>query len=240
MPFTVFSHQYLQTKRNSYSYPAVALQGKVGALVEKRFRTMHDLDNFLHSQLVSKNNEQMLNGYLSVIFWGHYSGQNGKVLINRALGKVKLAYQGQDRKLKNGETQRMKGVLDVGVGDVLNNLSTAIRLIQLDQCGEALNILTNLPGLGMAFASKICAFIDPNKCGVVDSVIAAKHPCFGFSLTGKYVSRTNDNCERYDAYCDYLRKIASDLNADEDHATWTDRDESKYPWRAVDVERALY
>ncbi len=148
MPIHELPHEYLQAQRNAYAYPAVALDGNAQAYTERDFETTHALDHFLHSQLVSENAENKLMGYLAVIFWGHYSGKNGQILRNRALGKVRLAYEGHNRLRRNGDMQRIRGVLDLRIEDVLAILTTAIGLVHADQFGDALNVLSELPGIG--------------------------------------------------------------------------------------------
>jgi len=100
--------------------------------------------------------------------------------------------------------------------------------------------LTELPGLQFAFASKVVAFLRPETCGVIDSIIAGKFNKFGFALAGKYVRNSRENGNRYDAYCDFLTNTAAGLNAQGEHLKWTDRDGARHEWRAIDIERAMY
>jgi hypothetical protein len=98
-----------------------------------------------------------------------------------------------------------------------------------------------LPQLGPVFASKVCAFLAPAKCGVIDSIIASKYPQFGFSIDSKgYVKGTATNIRHYDSYCAFLRDQAQDLNRAGDDFLWKDRDNTSQRWRAVDVERAIF
>jgi hypothetical protein len=61
------------------------------------------------------------------------------------------------------------------------------------------------PQLKFAFASKVCAFILPEKCGVVDSVIVAAHPQLGFEVDPRgYVRKNKANADRYTEYCALL------------------------------------
>lgn len=232
--------QQLQASRNAYNYPAVALDGALGAFTVIQFPTTSQLDAYLNGLLTSHNNNDKVLGYLGVLFWGHYSGQDGRIGQARALGKVNLAYVGKNRVVK-GQTQRMRGVLDITVNVAANYIDQAIANIANNQYGNALSNLGNLAQLQIAFASKVCAFIDPTKCGVIDSVIAANYPQFGFVVNnGGYVTNTVGNRNLYDAYCLCLQQTAARLNADQNYSTWTDRDGTAHPWRALDVERALY
>lgn len=232
--------QQLQANRNAYNYPVVALGGALGAFTVVQFTTTSQLDAYLNGLLTSHNNNDKVLGYLGVLFWGHYSGQDGRIGQARALGKVNLAYDGMNR-VVNGQTQRMRGVLDITVGVAANYIDQAIANIANNQYGIALSNLGNLPQLKIAFASKVCAFIDPTKCGVIDSVIAENHIQFEFELSNeRYVKNTVGNRNLYNDYCLCLQQTATRLNADPNYSTWTDRDGSQHKWWALDVERALY
>ena len=135
----------------------------------------------------------------------------------------------------------MRGVKDIGVDSVAQEIRTAFASLMSDQYAEALRRLCGLPQLRVAFASKVCAFLIPSKCGVVDSVIAESYPCFGFSVDDNgNVRNTADNRRNYAAYCSFLQKQADTLNSQGEPFQWKDRDGLRYPWRAVDIERALY
>jgi len=87
----------------------------------------------------------------------------------------------------------------------------------------------------------VCAFMKPTQCGVIDSVIAANRPEFGFAVNhGGFVKPTLANKDRYQAYCERLVTEARELNTMGPAYKWQDRDRTQHEWRAVDVERALY
>jgi hypothetical protein len=233
-------YQQLRANRNNYDYPAVALDGNLGQFNVVHFGSMTALDNYIHNLIVSPDQHEKILGYLSVIFWGFYSGQDGVIRENRALGRVNLAYNGRDRVVR-GNRQRIRGVIDHGFDVVTNHINCAIRFIEQDQYSDALMSLSNLPQLQVAFASKVCAFIDPNKCGVIDSVIASKYPSFGFAINDDgIVTNTNANRQRYHDYCVCLQHMAEQVNQHINDFRWTDRDGQLYDWRALDVERAMY
>ncbi|MBU2858386.1 hypothetical protein HF289_16485 [Acidithiobacillus ferrooxidans] len=234
-----FPSQQMQTQRNAYAYPTVALGGALGNFTVENFPGTQTLDQYLNELLSSPSDESRVLGYLSVIFWGHYSGQDGRIRQERAFGKVGLAYNGQNRVVRD-RPQRMRGVLDIGVGVAAGYISTAANHIQNNEFAYALATLSRLPQLQIAFASKVCAFINPQQCGVIDSVIAENHPRFGFTLVNGYVQNNVQNRNRYGHYCAFLQETAKELNADLQFSSWTDRDHNQHEWRAVDVERALY
>jgi len=83
-----------------------------------------------------------------------------------------------------------------------------------DRYAEALGLLCDLPQLRPAFASKVCAFLAPTKCGVVDSVMVKNYPRFGFSVDGDgYVTNTSKNRSNYAGYCSFLQEQAGTLNS---------------------------
>jgi hypothetical protein len=127
-------------------------------------------------------------GYLSTVFWGYYSGQDGVLRVPRAQSRVRLALIG----IRDG---RIGGVERAGC-----TIRDALDLLDSNRCGDALSLLSELPQLRPAFASKVCAFLAPTKCGVIDSIIAAKYRQFGFS-TDRYgnVHKTASNLRRYDS-----------------------------------------
>jgi hypothetical protein len=224
-------------KRNAYSYPAVGLSGCIDCWAEVDFVSTHQLDCHQRRLLLSDANEQTVLGYLSTIFWGYYSGKDNAIHSDRAKGKVRLALDGKDRR-RNG---RMRGVKDVGIDSVAQEIRTAFASLMSDQYAEALRRLCGLPQLRVAFASKVCAFLIPAKCGVADSVIAESYPRFGFSVDDNGdVKNTADNRRNYAAYCSFLQEQADVLNSQGEPFQWNDRDGLRYPWRAVDIERALY
>jgi hypothetical protein len=131
-----------QDRRNSYAYPAVALRGLCADPVVVDFGSTTAMDEYLCALLLSDEAEEKVLGYLSVVFWGFYSGQDGQIRKERALGKVALAWNGKDRQV-NGRTQRMRGVLDLGIECVAGRISEATQRIAANNFSEALRTLQN-------------------------------------------------------------------------------------------------
>lgn len=231
--------QYL-ARRNVYSYPAVGLDGTLQQYAERRFPSLMAMEDFNRALLRSQNDADSVLGYLSVVYWGHYTGQNQVVRSQRALGKVRLALDGKYRKRK-GKLERMRGVVDLGASAVAKVIRQAATSVDNGQYGEALTTLSKLPQLNFAFSSKVCAFLAPEKCGVIDSVIAKKHTRLGFEVDASgYVRNKLTNAAKYTSYCALLKKEADALNASGAQFMWRDRNGTACRWRAVDVERALY
>jgi hypothetical protein len=239
MPFPTIDNAALLQRRNSYAYPAVTIDAGAQTWVELNFTSMFALDTCLNQRLNSANADEVILRYLGALFWGHASGANGRNIRPRAHGKVRLAYAGQNR-IVNGQTQRMRGILDVGKTVVVGHIRSAISHIRNDRYADAISELNELPQLKVAFSSKLCSFIAPDKCGVIDSQIAERFPEIGFLLRGGYVVDNTKNRMKYGDYCLWLQTRSSSLNSDPCHAYWTDRDGTQRAWRAVDVERGLY
>ena len=213
--------QGLKRGRERYAYPCLVLRGGR----PHKLRTTSSLDGYHSALLNSQITAKKVNGVLSVIFWGHSSGQDGTLKVNYALTKVRRAIEGEN-------------FSNVAVASIVSN---SAQLIRRRRYGQAVRCLTSIPQLGFAFASKVCAFLSGDDCGVVDSVIAERYPGFGFDVDDNGYLRNNRlNAESYDKYCRFLRQQAAKLNDMGARLNWRDRDRIRYLWRAVDVERALY
>lgn len=231
--------QYL-TRRNAYAYPAVGLDGTLASYAHRTFTSIRSMEAHHRSLLRSDDDDKCVLGYLSVIYWGHYSGQDKIVRASRALGKVRLAKDGADRERK-GKVERMRGVADVGVNIVAARIRQATALVDSGKYGDALRHLAKLPQLNFAFASKVCTFLLPEQCGVIDSVIADAHPKLGFQVDSEgYVRNNRTNATNYASYCEFLSREAQVLNISGPTFMWVHLDKSLCIWRAVDIERAIY
>jgi hypothetical protein len=215
--------------RNAYSYPAVGLDGSIESWTQVDFLSTLRMDRHHHELLTCREDTKVVLGYFSAVFWGYFSGQDGVLRAARAHSRVRLA---------------LKVILDGRLGGVESTgrkIRAAASLLETHRCGEALSLLWELPQLGPAFASKVCAFLAPTECGVVDSIIAAKYQQFGFCTDRQgNVKKSTSNAGRYDSYCSFLRENAEKLNQAGSKLRWKDRDTTLQAWRAVDVERALY
>jgi hypothetical protein len=209
-------------RRNAYAYPAVGLTGTCAEFHARDFASLRAMEDYHQDLLRSPIEERAVFGYLSVLYWGHYSGKDQVKRGPRALGKVRLAMTGTDRQRK-GRIERMRGIEDIGITVAADVVCEAARLIDRSQFGQALKALRELPQLNFAFASKVCAFLCPERCGVIDSVIAKKHSQFGFAVdSGGYVRRNNTNATTYTDYCEFLSRKGAWLNSIGEEFKWQD------------------
>lgn len=184
----------LVKNRNAYKYPAVWLAGSIESWTQEDFTSTLQMDRHHHEVLTSLDDASTVFGYLSVVFWGYFSGRDGTDNFGRAESRAKLA------------RKAIQGGRAGGVGGASHKIREARSLLESDQCGKSLRLLWELPQLGPAFASKVCAFLAPTKCGVVDSVIARNYPDFAFCANPKgFVKRLAGNAYSYDWYCSVLR-----------------------------------
>lgn len=217
-------YRYL-ARRKAYSYPAVGLRTRT---VGRRFASVTAMERHLYRLFRSANPADVVLGYLSVIYWGHYLGRSGKPNAPRALSKVHLALGGLSKKgLKDEDTAAL--------------IRAAASLLRMRRSELAIRMLMKLPQLKMAFASKVCSFLDSDCHGVIDRVIARKYRKLGFAFDAQgYVSNGRDNILAYVQYCQFLTRQARSLNSLGTAYRWRERAGPSRRWRAVDVERALY
>ncbi|AOA06163.1 hypothetical protein [Pseudomonas sp. TMW 2.1634] len=225
--------------REKYTYPCVGLAIDAGVRNPIRFSTTLKLDEYHRKLLRSEADNALLLGFLSVLYWGHYSGAAGIVKSNRAMSKTTLALNGKGY-LRKGRPQRIRGLIDFKPGGAVAVLRQAASEIEKGNFGDAIKTLCALPQIQFAFASKLAAFMAPEKCGVIDSVIVKNNPDLGFYLRGGYISNVKGNFPLYQHYCERLQSIAESLNAQGDAERWLDLDGTSNAWRAIDVERAMY
>ena len=225
--------------REGYMYPCVGLKNEDGARAPIAFSTTTKLDEYHRNLLRSKVDDECLLGFLSVLYWGHYSGASGVIKSDRAFSKVTLAMNGKGYTRK-GQHQRIRGLVDYPLGRAVALLRCAVSEIDQGMLGQSIYTLCALPQIQFAFASKIAAFISPEKCGVIDSVIVEKMPSLGFALRDGYITNVKGNFPLYQSYCEYLQKTALSLSQQGDAKRWLDRDGTPNAWRAIDVERAMY
>lgn len=104
---------------------------------------------------------------------------------------------------------------------IQETLQNAHSSIQEDQIGNALDQITNLQSLGVAFGTKILKFLDPTRCVVLDRVISNR---LGYPLSSEgYLSFIDDCATIRDAL------TAGNLTRHDGQA-----------FRLADVEMAIY
>lgn len=191
-----------------------------------------DLDNYHHSLLTSSNDQEILVGFLSVIFWGYISGADGVVRKARALSKVRAFRDG------------IKGKSPTPKSDLISIIKTAREFVGMNDLKNALHELMKIKYLGMSFSSKIIMFMDPDKSAVYDSIIASQLES-DLNLDFLYINTTGSSkkhkinqSKTYKMWCDFCRDTAILLN--EKNAQWIDWNGKCENFRAVDVERAFF
>lgn len=121
--------------RDSYAYPCVGLAMEEGTRAFVSFPTTMKLDEYHRTLLRSKQDEKALLGYLSVLYWGHYSGAAGVVKANRALAKTTLAVDGRDY-VRKGRRQKIRGLVDFQPGEAVAVIRCAVDEIDAGQFGK--------------------------------------------------------------------------------------------------------
>ena len=72
------------SKREAYSYPAVGIDGTIEAWARVPSLSTWQMDRHHQELLISIENTRVVMGYVSTVFWGHFSGQDGKIREERA------------------------------------------------------------------------------------------------------------------------------------------------------------
>lgn len=193
------------------------------------------LDEHHRKLLSSDAEEDVLHGVLSVVFWGFASGSDGRFRKNRALARA-----GQ---FLTGRRYRGRLLAPTPVRDLVSTVRAAQEAIVANELGRALTTMMETRFLGMSFASKILMFMAPETAAVYDAVVYSKLKSGRFLPVGVAVNPAPSGAERrkataYQAWCAYCTHVAAQLNSA--GVRWSDWDGRRYPWRAVDVERAIF
>lgn len=186
------------------------------------------LDTYHKKLLLSDNENEVLIGFLSVIYWGYISGSDSVIRPARALSKVRLFRDGLPGKIPTPRTE------------LIASIKNAREKVISKDFGGALNTLINVKFLGMSFASKIIMFMDPENAAVYDSIISLRlksDPNLEFLYVKTSGANTNQQ-KIYQMWCDFCAESAKIINQHKE--TWTDWNGSAEAFRAVDVERAFF
>jgi hypothetical protein len=190
-----------------------------------------ELDQYHNSLLLSNNIEDVVLGVCSVQFWGYLSGKNGAMSEGRALARTHWFLNGREGEQGNSATE------------IYNKVVSARKFIHLLKIKEALRELMSLRYLGMSFASKVLAFISPEKCAVYDSLIAELLKNSAAPIHREMYIRPHlpeaKSSEIYEKWCAYCSDLANYMNSHPLYY-WTDWSGVNNPWRAVDIERSLF
>src|SRR4051812_9978630 len=187
-----------------------------------------------HSALLNSDCPiKMLNGILSVVYWGNYADRDGGI-NHFALQRAKWVVCGKKRKDGVSAPLSLKEIVD--------HFENARQCLSRNEFAHALHDAVQIKFIRMPFASKLLAFTAPAKAVVYDSVISdylmqSENPI----LRGMGVPVTRTGKRQLDAYqkwCLFCQSEARILNETGEH--WRDWNGDDHEWRAIDVERAHF
>jgi hypothetical protein len=235
----------LVNARNAYAYPSIGLCASKNlddvalwqeSFEAKTFKSTLYLDVHHTSHLLSKDDDDVLLGIYSVIYWGYItSGGRSKIRCNwLSVGNAK-------------NNQLSLDYISKAVG--VKIVRTAAEHIQRGEYAQALLEIRKLPHVGMSFGTKFLAFLDPENVGILDEKIT-RHLALGSftEVLGKntvqqLIKPNNESAiaasQRFQIYCDVLNKIKQAVNKQKLY--WQDASGAEMcRFRAIDLERALY
>ncbi|MET4843685.1 hypothetical protein [Bradyrhizobium japonicum] len=190
-----------------------------------------ELDNFHSALLASDDPQELLHGLLSVVFWGYVSGTDGNIREARALKRTCWHLRGK----ANSSPQMPL--------EIILHLENARELLEEAQIGDALIEVMRIKFLGMAFGSKVLAFMNSKVAAVYDEVISLRleghsNPTLSRLANGVKLTRKVDQANLYADWCGWCFEKARTINAA--GVLWRDWNGADNAWRAVDAERAFY
>lgn len=181
------------------------------------------LDAFHHGLLHAASPQNQFDGVLSIVYWGHFAKRTG-VPNPYALSRTRWLLVG-----KRGRHRRSVAFVSRRVREARNRLAESPPNLR-----RAIDALDEIAFIGLSFASKILAFMDPERCAVLDAVILRR---LHHSTDAGLRAITKD-AAGFEAWCLRCQDAAAILNARS--STWIDWDGTPQRWRAVDVERAVF
>lgn len=238
-----FTPGQLQGFRGSYNYPKaymrIANEGETGdvQLFERGpmavFCRPADgevtdlwLDQYHQNMLLSEHPEQVVLGLASAIYWGFYTFSH-----NYAVNRIHWFLQGR---LPYGNSVSPNGAMLC--------LETAHGYANKGHLGQAISGLSGQNQLSRTpFASKIIAFLAPDKAGVYDNRIrnGLNQNSYPLSIRNGVGSvHTPTVQKRYQSWCEYLQQVAGLLNQKD--WRWSCGADKEQLWRPLDVERSLF
>ena len=203
-------HNALAAHLQDYNYPRSSLRQrkKKTGLGDERLDIFmevveHDtqdaLDTHHHELLTSDDDKDLIAGYLSVLYWG-FLAYNPNLALTRVQHSLHSITE-------NGSPN-----------DIIEAVRDGVRHAERLDFYTAVERFCTLPQISFSFATKLCAFSNPDNAGVLDSVIN-DHYAIGLKMN----SSSKVNRMTYQCYCELLTQKASQLGC-----------------RAIYVERALY
>ena len=122
----------------------------------------YELDKFHRGLMQSENEDDLIHGLLSVVFWGFSSGVGGRLNTPRALSRAKAIAVGT----KNAPPQP--------INEIIAHLKRSRQLLNASQITGAFLEARQIKFLQMSFASKLLTFMDPNVAAVYDAIISLR------------------------------------------------------------------
>ncbi|AYG95654.1 hypothetical protein D8I30_11020 [Brevundimonas naejangsanensis] len=189
------------------------------------------LDRY-HGQLLhSDHDSDVLLGVASVTFWGFAQGRGGRFTTARALARAKHIAGLGKRSADDG------AVIVEAVRSIAVDLAQARR-------ADAIARAMRLKHHGLAFASKLLAFIAPATECVYDEVISLRlkastdQRLIALHVPTVGQHRMTEKAQAYVGWAELCSSTAQGLDAA--GRPWTDWNGEQQAWRAVDVERAFF
>jgi len=226
--------------RNSYNYPAIGLftneiLNDIGnwenVYKQHKFNTSLDLDIHHTSHLLSKNENDVLLGIYSVMYWGYIT--SGAKSITRC------------NWLSNGNARNKQLSLKyMGKSKAVDIIRKSESFLNNSRYSDALTEIRKLPHVGVSFGTKFLAFIDPENVGILDEKIIRHLASDSFNdilekETIRDLNKPKNPSIRFQAFCEALNIIKTNLN--KNGCQWSDLSGAKMNrFRAIDVERAFF
>ena len=124
------------------------------------------LDAYHHGLLHSACPQDQFDGVLSIVYWGHFAKRTG-AHNPYALSRTRWLLKG-----KRGRRRRTVAFVSRRVTEARNCLAASPPNLR-----RAIEALDEIAFIGPSFASKILAFMDPQRCAVLDAVILHQLHC---------------------------------------------------------------
>lgn len=231
--------------RNAYNYPPIGLvlRQPLGAVADwesayevHRFPSTLEIDNHHYQCLSSADDEAVILGLFSVVYWGY--------ITSGSLSRARCNW------LAVGKRQSPQNSLaHLGKAFAVDCVRRASRYLDAGDVALALREICKLPYVGLSFGTKILAFMDPETLGVLDDKITENMAVgtFGQVLEVEVIEKLKKPKyesprraeQRYVTFCQVLNGIKNDLNCE--GMGWADASgASMTRFRAVDVERSLF
>jgi hypothetical protein len=200
------------------------------------------LDSAFGAGLRSGEPAEQQRALSSIVYWGFYTFGAGYATLRVA----RLIEPDQPGRYALGSAAANKA------------LSAAVQFADQNRPEAALAALSDISQLSRTpFASKVVAFLSPQSAGVYDNRIQrilakARTRSDGLLrslLEDSDLARMQDGVgpvrtarvqARYAAWCAFLMSVAKRMNDMGTTYQWSDPRAERQPWRALDVERAIF